>query len=306
MLGAFHFLRPLWLLAFVPAAVLWWMHRRRSDTTLRWRAAIAPELLRHLVVPATGTAWLRPADALLAAWAIGILAIAGPTWERAPSPFAEDRPPVMIVLKVTPSMQERDLPPSRLARAQEKIADLLKLHAGQAAGLVAYAGSAHLVLPPTRDAGVVVDMARALAPDVMPDKGDDLGSALALARSVLAEGGQGGTILLLADGVAPDQLPRLRAMPRGGAPVTLLAMLAHGRAAGPALRQAAGAMDARLVAATVDTSDVASIGRSLLATSRAVMRPGEAERWRDMGWFLVPLLALVALLWFRRGWMVLR
>jgi Ca-activated chloride channel family protein len=63
-------------------------------------------------------------------------------------------------------------------------------------------------------------------------------------------------------------------------------------------------MNARLVTATVDSSDVAAIGKSLATTGHIVTRPGEARRWRDMGWYLVPLLAIVVLLWFRRGWVV--
>ena len=48
------------------------------------------------------------------------------------------------------------------------------LAASPASGLIAYAGSAHLVLPPTTDGTVVTTMASALAPDVMPRQGDAL------------------------------------------------------------------------------------------------------------------------------------
>jgi Ca-activated chloride channel homolog len=49
---------------------------------------------------------------------------------------------------------------------------------------------------------------------------------------------------------------------------------------------------------------VAAIGKRLATTGYIVSRPREARRWRDMGWYLVPLLAIVVLLWFRRGWVV--
>jgi Ca-activated chloride channel family protein len=302
---AFHLLRPLWLLTLLPAIPLWWAYRRQSDAARQWRGAIDPALLPHFLVGAPGERWLRPGDALLAAWVLGALAVAGPTWQREPSPFAMDAPPVMLVLRVTPSMQITDLPPSRLERATEKIADLLSLAPGQAAGLIVYAGSAHLVLPPTRDAAVVETMAKALAPAVMPKTGDVLSDAIALARQVLADGGEGGSILVLADTVAPDQITRLRTLPKSRTPVTLLALLPAGHAPGADLRQAAGALDARLVATTVDTADVASISRSLASARAAGDRPGETQRWRDMGWYLAPVLGLVVLLWFRRGWVVL-
>jgi Ca-activated chloride channel homolog len=300
----FHLLRPFWLLAAFPAAWLWWAFRHRQDRVLPWRQVIAPELLAHLIAPGEAGAWWHPIDWLLGAWLLGILAVAGPSWDRAPSPFAEDAPPVMIVLKVTPSMAGHDLPPSRLARAQEKISDLLRLQPGQAAGLIAYAGSAQLVLPPTHDSAIVVSMAQALSPDEMPKAGDDLAGAISLARRVLAGGGNGGSILVMADDVAPRPLSALRALPGPAVPVTLLAMVPRDRPIGAALRQAASILQARLVAVTTDPADVAAIGRRLAVAGRVVTNPDEPQQWRDRGWYLTPLLALLVLLWFRRGWMV--
>lgn len=302
---AFHFLRPLWLLALLPTLLLWWFSRRRADPTRRWREAIDPELLRHFVVGAPTGGWLRPRDALLAAWVVGTLAVAGPTWQREPSPFAADAPPVMLVLRVTPSMQATDLPPSRLERAKEKIADLLALEPGQAFGLIAYAGTAHLVLPPTRDESVVKTMARALSPDIMPKQGDALADAVALARRVLAEGGAGGSVLVLADEAAAGQSTALRGVGAGAAPVALLAMLPRGRSPGAGLRDAAAALGTDIVTASVDNTDVASIAGHFAHVGAVQTQPGEVARWRDAGWYLVPVLALVVLLWFRRGWVVL-
>jgi Ca-activated chloride channel family protein len=306
MMTAFHFLRPFWLLALLPGVLLWWLSRRRADPTLRWREAIDPDLLRHLVVGAPTGGWLRPRDALLAAWVVGTLAVAGPTWQREPSPFAADAPPVMLVLRVTPSMQATDLAPSRLERAKEKIADLLALEPGQAFGLIAYAGTAHLVLPPTRDASVVNTMARALSPDIMPRQGDALADAIALARRVLAEGGAGGSVLVLADEAASGQsAAALRGAGGNAAPVALLAILPRGRSPGAGLREAAAALGTDIVTATVDDADVAAIAGHFAHIGAVQTRPGEAVRWRDAGWYLVPVLALVVLLWFRRGWVVL-
>jgi Ca-activated chloride channel family protein len=301
----FHFLRPLWLIALLPAVLLWWAYRRQADSTRRWLAVIDPALLRHLTVGAKATGRLRPGDGLLAAWVIGTLAVAGPAWQREPSPFAGDSPPVMLVLRITPSMQTGDLQPTRLQRAQQKIEDLLTLQPRQAAGLIAYAGSAHLVLPPTRDSSVVITMARALSPEVMPKQGDALADAIALARKVLADGGEGGSVLLLADEASPEQAAALRSTPRDGPPVTVLAMLPQGMTIPAGLQQATTALGARIEAATIDQSDVTAIGRSLARASATVTRPGEQQRWRDAGWYLTPLLALIVLLWFRRGWAIL-
>jgi Ca-activated chloride channel family protein len=94
-------------------------------------------------------------------------------------------------------------------------------------------------------------------------------------------------------------------MPRDGTPVTVLAMLPQGMTIPAGLQQAAAALGARIEAATIDQADVAAIGHSLARTGAAVTRPGEQQRWRDAGWYLTPLLALIVLLWFRRGWAIL-
>ena len=303
-MSAFHFLRPFWLLALLPAVALWWALRRQSDTARRWRGAIDPALLRHFEVGTPARGGLRPGDALLAAWLVGGVAVAGPAWQREPSPFAAAAPPLMLVLRVTPSMQAADLPPNRLARATEKIADLLARNPDEPVGLIAYAGSAHLVLPPTRDPAVVRRMAEALTPAIMPKQGDALADAVALARKVLADGAEGGSVLILADQADPAQAARLRAI-GAGPPVSILAMLPPGRAPDAGLRDAATALDADLATATVDTGDIDALARRALRSSASVTRPGETERWRDAGWFLVPLLVVVVLFWFRRGWLVL-
>ncbi|GLK85876.1 VWA domain-containing protein [Ancylobacter defluvii] len=297
-LAQLHFLRPWWLLLVLPALGLWWLGRREADTTARWRRAIDPALLRHLIIGGDARRWLNPENLLLAAWIVGILAVAGPTWRQLPSPFAQAARPAMFVVKVTPSMLERDLAPTRLDRARQKMADLLKLREGAPTGLVAYAGSAHLVLPPTPDAAVVGTMAAALAPDLMPRQGDALADAVTLASDALRRGGQGGSVLVFAD-AAP-------ALDDGAAaaPVTLYALHPPGRDADPSIAVAAAALHADVVDLTLDDGDVGDLAHILATAGPPPPAPGEGVQWEEAGYWLTPLLALLALLWFRRGWVL--
>ena len=283
-----HLLRPWALALIVPALMLWLASRRASDTTRRWARVIEPDLLKLLVVGGS-THWrIAPHDLLLAGWIVAALAIAGPTWQREPSPFADAERPVMLVLKVTPTMMTGDLAPSRLERARQKIADLLKAHDGMPAGLIAYSGSAHLVLPPTPDRDIVLSLVHALSPEIMPREGDRLDEAVALADRILKEGGQGGSILVFADTVGAGQT--------FDAPFTLLAMLPEPTPL-PALSQ-------RVVRATVDDTDIDALSRRLSTASASPAVPGEGERWRDAGYWLTPVLALLVIGWFRRGWVL--
>jgi len=295
-LSDFHFMRPLWLLAILPAIGVWLAWRHVGDPAWRWRGVIDPELLPHLIVGADRRARMGPVEWGLVASLISAIAVAGPAWRRAPSPFAEARPPVVVALKATPSMQETDLAPNRLDRALQKLSDILAAREGASTGLVAYAGSAHLVLPPTADSGVVLEMARAISPQIMPKDGDDLTGALALANRALAGTPDGGSILVLADEIPAQTVA-------GGAPVTVLALRPPGRDMRD-MDEAARAAGARLVPLTIDQDDVATVVRALDAGDAARAAHGEGEHWREDGYWLAFPLALLALLWFRRGWVL--
>jgi len=287
-MGEFHFLRPWALTLIVPAILLWFTSRGAADSTRRWARVIDPDLLKLLTVGGTSRWRLAPHDLLLAGWIVATLAIAGPSWLREPSPFADAERPVMIVLRVAPSMTTTDLAPTRLDRAREKIADLLKAHDGMPAGLIAYSGSAHLVLPPTPDRDIVLTLAQSLSPAIMPREGDRLDDAVELADGILKDGGQGGSILVVADSVAPDQTTKV--------PYTLLAMLPE--------PTPLPSVDAHIVRATVDDADIKALSRRLATGAAPPAAPGEGERWQDAGYWLTPLLALLVMGWFRRGWVL--
>lgn len=300
-MSEFHFLRPWWLLALAPAALLAWRLWAAADPGRAWRGVVAPELLPHLLVGGGRRAWFGPITAAAGAWAAAAVALAGPAWQREPAPFADDADVLVVVLKVTPSMQSADVPPARLARATQKIHDLLALRPGAKTALVAYAGSAHRVVPPTSDAGVIDSFASELAPDVMPVPGDAAAEALMTADAVVAKSGRRGWVLWVADAADTNQPPAFadyRA--KGRAPVTVLAVAGDGPEF-VSLEAAAAAIGADVVRVTPDDADV----RRLAGNSRFSTAPSAtAERWRDAGYWLVPVVALISLASFRRGWVL--
>lgn len=300
-LAAFHFERPLWLLALLPAVALWWIERRGSDALQQWRRGIDPALLPYLLVGTDRHERITPSDWLFLAWIVATLAVAGPAWQREPSPFAQAKPAVAVVLKVTPSMLTEDLAPTRLDRARQKLADILSAREGASTALVAYAGSAHLVLPATPDGSVVLDLAKALSPRIMPKEGDDLAGALTLAGRTLAGSADGGSILVMADTIAPEAVA---ALSRAKGPVVTLLALLPPETDASGLADAARAMGAVTIPTTADQTDVAAVVRRLDSSDAAASVAGEGEHWREAGYWLTPLLALLALLWFRRGWVL--
>jgi Ca-activated chloride channel family protein len=309
--AALHLLRPWWLLALLPAAflvlVLW---RRQGDVA--WRRHIPEHLLAHLHTSGDARpSLLRPWQSLAIFSLLLIVALAGPSWKREATPFADDQAALVIALYVGPSMLAEDVQPTRLERATHKIRDLLALRPGARVALVAYAGSAHVVIPFTSDANLVAEFAGELSPDVMPVEGSVPGSALLMSQSLLQSSRLKGGVLLITDSIDRSEF----ATDVTTAAVDILGMAAPPGTPAPlsgppapaldldAFSAAADALGGRFVQATVDQADVELLSRRL--DTRAVDAPDdEGERWQDSGYFLVFPAALLVLLWFRRGWVV--
>ncbi len=300
MMGDFHFLRPWWLLVLIPCALLVWAIRGSGDAEKPWRGIVAPHLLPFLLQGETRRSRFNPLQLIALGWLVAVLAIAGPTWRREPAPFADDTAALAIVVKVTPSMMTEDVQPSRLGRVVQKIHDLLQQRRGAKTALVAYAGSAHVVMPATSDEGIIDTFAQALDPKIMPGDGDAAATALALADRTLADAGSG-SILWMTDGIAPEQAAPIEAWhKKSGTTVRLLAPLLPGEELETVTRGAKAA-GASFVALSADDSDVTTLAH--MAKFATVTAGGKSDRWEESGYWLTPFIAALLLPFFRRGWM---
>ena len=295
-LSQFHFIRPLWLLLIpVACGAAWWI-RRKNDPLLGWQRVMEPELLEAMTLHKRSPIPIREITLLLA-WTIGIVAVAGPTWKPEPAPFADDPVPVMVVLKANESTDLTDLTPSRIERARLKIADFAQQRKGQPLGLVAYAGSAHLVLPPTRDTSVVSSMASEISSAMMPKPGDELAAALSLAVSTLGE--TGGSVLLVADALTIDEATAEQISMKRAA-LHILAIARDNTPELDAIRNTAQKLGASVTRMTADSEDITSLVKKTARAPVAVAAAGEGTRWAEAGWWLTPLLVLLSLASFRR------
>lgn len=315
-LSNFHFLRPWLLTLFLPAALLLWYAWKSQNAKAGMQSLIAPHLLDHLLVGRSKQNKIRPMYLLAAFWLIAITALAGPAWKKEPSPFTEDTAGLVIALKVTPSMLAHDIQPSRLERATQKIHDLLTLRPGAKTALIAYGGSAHLTMPLTVDPNIIDMFSQALTPEIMPEPGDAAAEAIKLAAFLLAKAKIPGSILLIADQIAGDQAGEMQSFhKKSSLPVHIYAIAADkgvtvppGSPPAPALnmddmKKAAAAMDASLTIVSPDDRDVQKLSRRI-KTSLSAAQQNQGERWQDAGYWLLPLLLVLALFFFRRGWIV--
>ena len=302
-MSEFHLLRPYWLLSLLPLMLVCWAIWRSQDSQARLKKVISPHLLEHLVVGEQRTRRLRPASMLILIWIVTVIALTGPTWQREAAPFTDDDAGLVVLLKVTATMKATDIQPSRLQRAKHKLHDLLQQRKGTSTGLVVYSGSAHLVMPLTRDDRIVSAMIEDLTPELMPADGDALVAALKLAEGMLEQAGVPGSLLVMADNVAPSQVERLSTAGIN-VPVQFLALTAPAVPIDAGMQAAASALGAAVTRISVDEEDVERIAQRAESSFKAVAGISSGDRWRDAGYALLPLIALLSLMWSRKGWLV--
>lgn len=325
-LAQFHFLRPWWLLALLPAVLLLWAMGWRDDVRKRWRRSIAPHLLDALVVERRGGWRLRPVHLTSALMALGAVAMAGPTWERERPPFLEEKAPLAIAIDLSATMDAMDVSPTRLERAKLKVKSLLALRAGARTSIYAYAGSTHLVLPLTDDARLIQTFVDALQTAIMPRPGRNTALALRTIDADMAKEDTPGTIVFFTDGVEPGATGAFKAQVDSGR--TLPVVLGFGTAQGGPLKDwnDGRPVDAnRPRFARMDVDALKRLGRDAgvpVATvtldsdqdvqwvqhrvqSHLAQKESESNaRWKETGWWLVVPIVLLSALWFRKGWTV--
>ncbi len=296
---AFHFLRPAWLALLPVALVLWWRIRSRATGRRDPPAGIAPHLADALTVGEGSAARLLPIDGVTAIIVLTALAAAGPAWSRVPNPLLAQTAPLAIALEVSESMLSTDVAPSRLERARHKILDLVAARAGGRTALVAYAGSAHRVVPLTDDPAVLRPFLEGLTPEIMPRGGQNATAALDLARGALAAEEVPGAILFVLDDLDRADLPAFERHAGDGGERVLFLVANRPDADIGDLQRVPGAAVVRL---SPDASDVADIERRVASAYREALARDERQKWLDRGWMLAVPALLLSLLWFRRGW----
>lgn len=298
MIGEFHFLRPWWLLTLVLPPIILWLSSRSNDIRGRWKGMIAPHLLNSLVVEPGERSRALPSWVLASALTLAVVAVAGPSWQREPPPFVSDTASLAIAVDLSPTMDNKDVSPSRIERAKLKIRDILTSRPGARTAVVAYSGTAHLVVPLTDDVDLIASYTDALATNIMPRPGKDTVAVLKLADGLLKADGAPGTVLLMTDGIEPQAEESI---------ARNLVILGFGTTQGGldlnGLRKIGQAKGTPVATVTDDDADVRWIIRQV-QTNFAQAAASDDSRWYDAGWYLLFPLALLLALSFRRGWVV--
>jgi Ca-activated chloride channel homolog len=332
-MAEFHFLRPWWL-ALLPIGVwlILQMLRARGDGS-GWRGVVDAPLRSHVLVEAEVLRENRwPLVAALAVWVVGVLALAGPAWERLPVPAFRSEEALVVALDLSRSMDATDVEPSRLERAKLKLLDLLERRAAGQTAFIVFSTHAFTVTPLTTDTRTIASLVNAVDTDIMPTQGGSLEAGLTKAAALLRQTGlREGDVLLITDSEVASRDVDLAEDLRGeGFRVSVLAVGteqgapigrseggfvtdANGQVVVPqldarALERLAAEGGGRFARLAPDDRDLDALfpAATALPVGASLETEGgesyEADVWRDRGpWLAVLLLPLLAL-GFRRGW----
>ena len=203
LIDNFHFLRPLWLLALIPVLLFFSAMWRVNSVVTAWDKAIDKNLLPYLLDRSKNASQRTPLILLFAAWALSILALAGPVWEQLPQPVQKREDALVIVFDLSLSMFAPDHSPNRLDLAKRKLRDILALREEGQTALVVYAGDAHTVTPLTDDVVTIEALVPSLSPNIMPLFGSKPVEAIELAIGLLdGTDASRGKVLLMTDGIS--------------------------------------------------------------------------------------------------------
>lgn len=320
-------LRPLWLWGFLPLvlAITFWY--RRSLVGSAWERVVDPQLQQYVLEGENAKRRIGP-WLLFIAWALCLLLLAGPVWEKQEVPVFQANQAEVVLFDLSASMQVDDIAPSRLARARFKLTDLLTESEGQQIGLIAFAERPYVVSPLTEDTSTIEAFLPSLSTDIMPVQGSRLDLAIERALELLAQTGvTQGHILYMGDQELSERDFKAAQLLRDAG--HRLSVLAIGTASGRPLRDAGGqfirgangaivvpsvSMSAmselaaigggtavRLTTGDEDLQRLAQVRSSIGIEEGDSQAPTRQTYWVEYSpWFVWPLL-FGALTLFRRG-----
>lgn len=329
-LAEFHFLRPYWLLALLPFLVMLVLMLRKKLAQGNWSAVCDAALLPYLLEEKVFNQSRWPLISGAVSAFLVIIALAGPTWERLPSPVFRNDSALVIALDLSLSMDAADIKPTRLIMARYKISDILKRRKDGQTALLVYAGGAFTVTPLTNDTETIDSQLSALNTDIMPSQGSNTALVLEKAVELFKQAGlQKGRILLVTDGVDIDKtITTVKSL--GNYSLSILGVGTHDGAPiaipeGGFLKDGQGTIvvpklnsnDLALLAQTgkgvyqTITSNDADIQTLLQALDKAEQLQGSdqdnllVDQWAEKGPWLLLLLLPLAALTFRKGLLIL-
>lgn len=334
MIEALHFVRPLWLFAFIPLVILLGILYRHHGNSMNWKSVCDDRLLPYIILHQRRHSRRRwPFFLAALAASLCIIAAAGPALEKLPQPVYREQSTLVILLDLSQSMDAGDLKPSRIERAKLKLLDILNSRRAGQTALIVYAADAFTVTPLTDDTHTISSLVPTLETGLMPATGSHAYTAIDRALALLQQASAAsGDVLLITDEVTErdfqavenlrlqgHRLSILGVGTEAGAPISLSGGFLQDRSGAiiipkldpDNLQRAALSGGGLYVSIQTNDADISTLNK--LFSSRKVKGDNDesaehmeltADIWQEEGpWLLLLVIPLVAL-WARRGWLL--
>jgi Ca-activated chloride channel family protein len=166
------------LAAPVILGVAWWSRRRRRRAAVR----VTSVVLVRAAVPGRSR-WRRRIPAALLAVGLVVLGVGAARPQRSEA-ISANATTILLALDVSSSMCSTDVSPNRITAAEKAAADFIKAQpGGSRIGLVAFAGVAGLLVPPTDD----TDKLLAALKGLTTSRGTAIGQAILSSIDAIAQ-----------------------------------------------------------------------------------------------------------------------
>jgi Ca-activated chloride channel family protein len=259
-LSAFGFLSPIWLL-LLPIA--WWLvyaFTRYFRGLSMWSKECDPSLLPLLIVTTKIHNRNWQLCLLVAIFSIGLIALAGPSWQKQDYPLLESASARVVILDLSQSMLVEDVKPDRLGLALSVARQITASDFDGETGLVVFAGASFQVSPLTRDSNTLLEFIDSLHPDLMPLDGGRLDLAIERAQQQLSASiTKAGQVIAITDS-ADDLEKALQAAIEATRQGNQISVLAVGTSQGAPLKNPKGGLlrdeQGRFILAKTDFSEL--------------------------------------------------
>ncbi|BDD11618.1 membrane protein (plasmid) [Fulvitalea axinellae] len=317
----FHFLRPQFLWLIIPLLLIYILSVWSVRDQVKWRKHIAQHLQPFMIKRGSETLKIWILTISLFGMIFGIVSVSGPTWGKIKIPGQIVETPVVIALDLSQSMMATDIQPNRLERAKFKILDLIEENPQARMSLVAFAGSAHTVVPLTKDYNIIKSFMDGLNPSMMPIPGTDMATALNMADTVTQYSKAPSTLIVFSDDFSEDDFEALQEYAKADKKLEIIPLNTPQGAEVPnfggkgtmkdkngdpvhsaqdpvTLQRLASVENITVNQMTLDRSDMAAIAKRVRAGLKfQEVKDQEKDEWDDKGfWFMIPFLIAILFL----------
>jgi len=292
-----------------------------------WEQVVDPALQPYVIEAgqkgSSGSRWL-----LLLGWLICIALLAGPVWEKQEIPVFKGQQAQVVLFDLSRSMFSDDIKPSRVARARFKLTDLLNAAKGLQIALIAFAERPYVVSPLSDDANTIAAFVESLDPSIMPAQGSRIDLAIEQGVDLLSQAGvEQGQLVLITDSdvsanaivattkavAAGHRLSVIGVGTKKGAPLRgndgRFLLDSTGAIVVPQLKldelsSLASAGGGEFSVLKNNDDDIKQIGRvqeKIAIVGNTSDKEETDEYWIEYGPYVVVILLLLSLLFFRRG-----